>query len=135
MFGAAVANSRARAIFAVLFGLVAGVVVYFYTEYRRFADAPLAPLATATSIDVPLGTSLPGVLRALDASDIHSGQPLYWRVLARELGVAGKCGGRTLNRDVIDDTLGAVVGPGVSDNVSNDNMANLTDFPFLADPN
>jgi len=54
--------------------------------------------------------------------------------LAVELGVAGKCGGRTLARDVIDDTLGAVVGPGVSDFVANDSVF-LTDFPFLSEPN
>jgi hypothetical protein len=54
--------------------------------------------------------------------------------LAVELGVAGQCGGRTLARDVIDDTFGAVVGPGVSDFVANDSTF-LTDFPFLAPPN
>ena len=74
---------------AVLFGLVAGVAVYFYTEYRHFADTPLAPLADEASIDVPLGTPLPGVLRLLEAAGVRAGQPLYWRVLARETGVAG----------------------------------------------
>ena len=53
--------------------------------------------------------------------------------LAVELGVAGQCGGRTLERDVIDDSLGAIVGPGVSDFVGNDNTL-LTDFPFLGEP-
>ena len=54
--------------------------------------------------------------------------------LAVELGVADQCGGRTLERDVIDDTLGAVVGPGVSDGVANDSMF-LQEFPFLGLPN
>jgi hypothetical protein len=54
--------------------------------------------------------------------------------LAVELGVAGQCGGRTLARDVIDDTFGAVVGPGVSDNVANDSTF-LADFPFLGSSN
>jgi hypothetical protein len=53
--------------------------------------------------------------------------------LAVEVG-ANQCGGRTLRRDVIDDTLGAIVGPGVSDNVSFDSTL-LQDFPFLGDPN
>lgn len=60
-------------------------------------------------------------------------KPACNEYLAVELGVAGKCGGRTLQRDVIDDTLGAIVGPGVSDNVADDN-AYLADFPFLGDP-
>jgi hypothetical protein len=53
--------------------------------------------------------------------------------LAVEVG-ANQCGGRTLRRDVIDDTLGAIVGPGVSDNVGFDSTL-LSDFPFLGDPN
>ncbi len=53
--------------------------------------------------------------------------------LAVELGVTTQCGGRTLERDVIDDSLGAIVGPGVSDNVADDSV-NLTDFPFLGNP-
>ncbi len=53
--------------------------------------------------------------------------------LAVELGVAGQCGGRTLARDVIDDSLGALVGPGVSDNVGTDSTF-LTTFPFVGAP-
>jgi UPF0755 protein len=81
---------RAPVLLAALLGLVAGVALYFYSEYRHFADAPLAPLAAPTSIDVPMGTALPTVLRALETDGIRAGQPLYWRALAREMGVAGR---------------------------------------------
>lgn len=54
--------------------------------------------------------------------------------LAVELGVEDQCGGRTLSRDVIDDTLGAVVGPGVSDFVGFSSDLR-DDFPFVAPPN
>ncbi len=77
-------------VFALLLGIAAGVAAYFYSEYRHFADAPLAPLDAATSIDVPMGTNLPGVLRVLEADGIHVGQNLYWRALAREMGIAGR---------------------------------------------
>lgn len=53
--------------------------------------------------------------------------------LAVELGVAGQCGGRTLARDVIDDSLGALVGPGVSDFVDLDSEI-LAQFPFMGPP-
>jgi hypothetical protein len=53
--------------------------------------------------------------------------------LAVEVG-ANQCGGRTLRRDVIDDTFGAVIGPGISDNVNFDSTL-LGDFPFLGEPN
>ena len=65
---------------------------------------------------------------------IDVSKPACNEYLAVELGVAGKCGGRTLARDVIDDTFGAVVGPGVSDNVANDSTF-LAAFPFLGEPN
>jgi hypothetical protein len=65
---------------------------------------------------------------------INTSIPTCGAYLAVELGVAGQCGGRTLSRDVIDDTLGAVVGPGVSDNVANDSVF-LNDFPFMGPAN
>ena len=83
-------SRRAPVVFALLLGILAGVAAYFYSEYRHFADAPLAPLDAATSIDVPMGTNLPGVLRVLEADGIRVGQTLSWRALAREMGVAGR---------------------------------------------
>lgn len=61
---------------------------------------------------------------------IDTSQPVCDAYLAVELGVP-QCGGRTLQRDVIDDTFGAVVGPGVSDFVGDTNYY-LADFPFLS---
>ena len=55
-------------------------------------------------------------------------------ILAVELGIAGNCGGRTLERDVVDDLLTALVGTPTSDNVPLDS-AFLHGFPFLAPPN
>jgi UPF0755 protein len=63
---------------------------YFYADFRRFADAPLAPLPKSATLDVALGTPLPGIVRDLDARGIRSGPALYWRLLARQMGVAGK---------------------------------------------
>ncbi len=47
------------------------------------------------------------------------------------------CGGRTLDRDVIDDTLAALVSgfaTPVSDGVDANDLPFLSDFPFLAEP-
>jgi len=54
--------------------------------------------------------------------------------LAVEVGFNQQCGGRTLTRDVIDDTLSILIGPGVSDGVDDDSQF-LSDFPFLGVPN
>ena len=64
---------------------------------------------------------------------VDMSQPECDAYLAVELGVP-QCGGRTLARDVIDDTLGALVGPGVSDFVGNTSLF-LAEFPFLGEPN
>jgi UPF0755 protein len=61
-----------------------------YRDYRAFADAPLAPLPTAATIDVPMGTSLPGIVTLLEQQGLRPGRSLYWRVLARQIGVAGR---------------------------------------------
>ncbi|MEO6065464.1 MAG: hypothetical protein ABIP49_06790, partial [Lysobacterales bacterium] len=68
-----------------------------------------------------------------DRMIVNTSIPTCGVYLAVELGVAGQCGGRTLERDVIDDSLGAIVGPGVSDFLADDSI-NLTDFPFLGNP-
>lgn len=105
-----------------------------WTQFQGEIAANLAALDTldgAANALLPPAT-LAGVL-VDDRLIIDVSKPACDEYLAVELGVAGKCGGRTLARDVIDDTFGAVVGPGVSDNVANDSVF-LTDFPFLGEP-
>jgi UPF0755 protein len=76
--------------FLILLVLVAAVAGWFYRDYRLFSNSPLAPLPEATTMDVPIGTHLPGVLRLIEQRGIRIGYSMYWRLLARELGVAGK---------------------------------------------
>ena len=72
---------------AVVMLIAAGILAWH--EYSQFADTPL-PLPTPTTIDVPMGTQLPGILRELEHQGVRTGQQLYWRLLARQMGVAGK---------------------------------------------
>ena len=65
---------------------------------------------------------------------INVSRPQCDAYLAIETGNTTFCGGRTLARDVIDDSLGALVGPGATDNVRNDSTF-LNDFPFLGQAN
>ncbi|MGH8123109.1 MAG: endolytic transglycosylase MltG [Rudaea sp.] len=62
---------------------------YLYTEYRDFADMPIPGIAEKTQIDVPLGAPLTGVVALMRQQGINPGPSLYWRILARQLGVAG----------------------------------------------
>jgi UPF0755 protein len=76
--------------FLILLVLAIAVAWWFYRDYRLFSDSPLAPLPEATTMDVPIGTHLPGVLHLIEQRGIRIGNSIYWRLLARELGVAGK---------------------------------------------
>lgn len=82
-----------RVLFNVLAILVLGAAAltgYLYTQYQRFADAPIAGLLQSTQIDVPIGANLPTIVSLLDDRGLQPGNPYFWRLLARELGVAGK---------------------------------------------
>ncbi|MBS0584314.1 MAG: endolytic transglycosylase MltG [Proteobacteria bacterium] len=90
-------NKKKFSVRRVLFNVVAILVIsaaalagHLYTRYQRFADAPIAGLVQATQIDVPIGANLPAIVGLLDARGLQPGNPYFWRLLARELGVAGK---------------------------------------------
>ncbi len=103
--------------------------------FRAEMQSNLAALDTLDGVSgnavLPPAT-LAGVL-VDDRLTIDTSKSSCTRYLAVELGVTNDCGGRTLQRDVIDDSLGAIVGPGVSDNVALDSVF-LGDFPFLGNP-
>jgi Domain of unknown function (DUF4331) len=107
-------------------------------SWNQFLGEMQANLAALDTLDGAANALLPAATLANVLVDdrliIDVSKPNCDEYLAVELGVANKCGGRTLARDVIDDTLGAVVGPGVKDNVANDSTF-LTDFPFMGEPN
>lgn len=69
---------------------LAAVAVALFLDYRRFADAPLAVTAQQTSIDIPRGVAFKGIVRQLRRAGLTHKAPFYWRVLAEEMGVAGK---------------------------------------------
>jgi UPF0755 protein len=82
-----------RVLLEVLVLLLFGAIAYgvhLYGEYKRFADAPIAGIAQSTAVDVPLGLPLPGVVKLLGTRGLSPGNAYYWRLLAREMGVAGK---------------------------------------------
>ena len=108
------------------------------SSWSQFEAEMEANLTALDTLDGVVGNTLlpPMVAAQVFAADtllIDTNQPLCDAYLAVELGVP-QCGGRTLQRDVIDDTLGAVVGPGVSDFVDDTNTF-LASFPFIGPAN
>lgn len=102
-----------------------------FTSHFQGNIAALDTLDGTTGNALLPAAALAGVL-VDDRLIIDVSKPACDAYLAVELGVA-QCGGRTLARDVIDDSLGALVGPGVSDNVANDSVF-LNTFPFVGAP-
>ena len=81
-------GGRARwgLLFVVL--ALAGGAFALYRDYRTFAQTPFASTgATSGSVNIPRGATLPSILALLQPQPTHA---LYWRVLARELNVAGR---------------------------------------------
>lgn len=108
------------------------------TQWLTFTSEIQGNLTALDTLDGTTGNTLlpPAALAPVLADDrllIDASVPLCDSYLAVEVGVTSQCGGRTLRRDVIDDTLGAVVGPGVSDNVAF-SATLLADFPFIGIP-
>ena len=108
-----------------------------------FQTEMAAALDFVDGLDGVMGNALLGdsaVLAGVLVDDrlmINTDIPTCGQYLAVELGDTSACGGRTLDSDVMDVTLDALVafGAGVGDGVDANDQDFLTEFPFLAGPN
>jgi UPF0755 protein len=69
--------------------IAAGVALFGYRHYASFADAPIVGIDPGDTVTVASGDTMPAVVRKLRALGAN-GSDLEWRMLARELGAAGK---------------------------------------------
>ena len=81
---------RLGAVALLLVVMVAAAGFWAWQRYESFADRPLSGLQADARLLVERGDSLPVVLRKLRALGVDQGHELEWRVLARELGAAGR---------------------------------------------
>jgi UPF0755 protein len=74
----------------VLLLLIGAIAIggWIYTDYRRFADAPLALGAKERVLDIPLGTPFNRIVAELSRRGLTTADALYWRALAWEMRVA-----------------------------------------------
>ncbi|MBV8157817.1 MAG: endolytic transglycosylase MltG [Dyella sp.] len=82
------ASWRVLAVLVLL--AVAGAVAYGWIDYQRFVRTPLAVSAQTPSVDVGKGSNLRDVVGMLREQHVTATGPLYWRVLAEQLRVAGR---------------------------------------------
>ena len=73
----------------VLAAAAATLLAVAWRDYQRFADAPLA-IEVPRSLDYPRGVPYKDLVRQLRREGVTGGSPFYWRLLAREMGVASK---------------------------------------------
>lgn len=82
-----------RVVLAVLLllALAAGAAGWWaWSGYQRFADAPLPGIEAGDSLVVERGDTLRGMVYRLRERGIDAGHDLEWRLLARQLGAAGR---------------------------------------------
>ena len=69
---------------------IAGALLYGWNDFNRFSNAPLHVTAQGDSIDVSRGTSFRNIVGELNQRKLSTANPLYWRLLAEQMHVAGK---------------------------------------------
>ncbi|RAN81302.1 aminodeoxychorismate lyase [Bacillus sp. SRB_336] len=79
---------RLRALLVLL--VLAGALIYGWSDYSRFSNAPLNVTAQGESIDVSRGSSFRNIVGELRQRHFTDANSLYWRLLAEQMRVAGK---------------------------------------------
>jgi UPF0755 protein len=75
----------------VITALLAGALAFWaFDRYHAFADVAVDGVGQGTSLVIEPGDSFNTVLRKLRAAGVDSGQDLEWRLLARQMGAAGR---------------------------------------------
>jgi UPF0755 protein len=70
--------------------MAAGALVYGWNDFARFSTTPLNVAAQGDSIDVGRGNSFKGIVGELRQRKLSAAHPLYWRLLAEQMHVAGR---------------------------------------------
>ena len=82
---------RALLGFALTGLLVSGAAaVWLWQQYQTFAQAPVPGLIAETDIIIERGDGLRRVLQRLQAAGLDTGREAFWRLLARQMEVAGR---------------------------------------------
>ena len=69
---------------------MAGALVYGWNDFNRFGRTPLHVTTPGESIDIARGSSFRNIVGELQRRDPSTANPLYWRLLAEQMHIAGK---------------------------------------------
>ncbi|WP_426702806.1 endolytic transglycosylase MltG [Rhodanobacter sp. Col0626] len=70
--------------------LAAAALAYGWHDFNRFSATPLNVTTQGDSIDISRGSSFKSIVGELRQRNLSTGSPLYWRLLAEQMRVAGK---------------------------------------------
>jgi UPF0755 protein len=79
-----------RLLLLVVLLAVVGALLYGWNDFNRFSSAPLNVAAHGDSIDISRGSSFKDIVAELRQRQLSAASPLYWRLLAEQMRVAGK---------------------------------------------
>ncbi|GAA0719826.1 endolytic transglycosylase MltG [Dokdonella soli] len=79
-----------RLLILLVLLMIVGVAVATWLDYRRFTESPLPGAHADATIDIARGARYRDIVRQLRRERVSRAAPLYWRLLGRELGVAGR---------------------------------------------
>jgi UPF0755 protein len=69
---------------------VAGALAFGWYDFSRFSRTPLNVTSAGTSIDIGRGSSFRAIVGDLRRRRLTTASPLYWRLLAEQMRVAGR---------------------------------------------
>ncbi|MDE2154626.1 MAG: endolytic transglycosylase MltG [Xanthomonadaceae bacterium] len=81
-------SPRVLVLLAVLAML--GALLYGWNDFNRFSRAPLNVTRPGDSIDIARGSSFRDIVGDVRRHGLSTANPLYWRLLAGQMQVAGK---------------------------------------------
>ena len=83
-------GALSRMLVIVVLLAIVGALFYGWNDFNRFSRAPMNVTVQGGSIDVSRGSNLRTIVAELEQRQLTHANPLYWRVLAEQMRVAGK---------------------------------------------
>jgi UPF0755 protein len=79
-----------RLILLILLLAFVAAATWFWRDFTRFGATPLRVSAAGESVEIGRGTSFKDIVHQLRGQGLSTATPLYWRLLAERMHVAGR---------------------------------------------
>lgn len=79
-----------RVFLLLLLAAIVTLAALAWRDYRRFTDSPLPGARADATIDIARGARYRDIVRQIRREQVSRAAPFYWRLLGREMEIAGK---------------------------------------------